>query len=57
MKLLIPTAKLALMEMEILLLENVFFPDRKERPTEAPFVSWKKYIFKQKIVMESEKSS
>jgi hypothetical protein len=28
--------------MEILALENVFFPDRKERPTEAPFVSWKK---------------
>ncbi|MFY0482252.1 hypothetical protein ACI6PS_06555 [Flavobacterium sp. PLA-1-15] len=32
----------SLMEMKILLLENVFFADRKERPTEAPFVSCKK---------------
>jgi len=30
------------LKWEILALENVFFPDRKERPEEAPFVSWKK---------------
>ncbi|WP_026704357.1 hypothetical protein [Flavobacterium soli] len=36
------TASLALIEVEILAFENVFFPDRKERLVEAPFVSWKK---------------
>ena len=34
---------------EILLAENIFFSDQKERPAEVPFWALKKNIFSQKI--------
>ena len=43
--------------MEILALENVFFPDRKERPEEAPFVAWKKTFSRARLEWKAGNSS
>jgi hypothetical protein len=45
------------MEMEILLLKNIFFPDFTERPQEAPVWSLKKIFFNKRLKCTAGNSS